>query len=212
MKLRELQQLLGDESVFRTGTLLAGQSSPEHVRRQLSRWVKSGKVLGLRKGIYALANPYAKSQPHPFFLANELRRASYVSLQSALAWYGCIPEFSPATTSVTTERPEELATPLGRFLFRHLKEDLFRGMQRVEVSAGQFARIATPEKALIDLFYLTPHSDHPDYLEELRLEPQGCLEWVRLVEMARELGSGKVIRAVSRLERIFQDSDWGDPL
>ncbi|MFP4166692.1 MAG: hypothetical protein ACLFUF_05940 [Opitutales bacterium] len=211
MKFEELQQLLGDQVVFRTGTLMAGQSSPEHLRRQLTRWVKAGKVLSLRRGVYVLASPYAKSHPHPFVLANALRRASYVSLQSALAWYGCIPEFSPTTTSVTTERPERLQTPMGRFLFRHLRQDLFREMRRVEVSAGQYALVATPEKALVDLLYLTPHSDEEGYLDELRLESRGILKKDRLLKTAEATESGKVIRAVGRLERLFQE-EWGEPL
>lgn len=212
MKFSELQLLCGEQPVFRSGALLAGQSSPAHVRRQLSRWIESGKVMGLRRGVYALAEPYAKSKPHPFALANELRRASYVSLQSALAWYGCIPEFVPVTTSVTTERPEEVVNPLGRFQFRHIRQDMFRGMRRVEVAGGQSALIASPEKALIDLLYLTPHSDQPDYLKELRLEPQNRLEWDRLNDLAESTGSAKVMRAVVHLEPIFKDAEWGAPL
>ena len=212
MKFGELQRLFRDQPVFHSGALLAGQPSPAHVRRQLSRWIESGKVLSLRRGVYALAEPYAKSKPHPFVVANELRRASYVSLQSALAWHGCIPEFVPVTTSVTTERPEEAVNPLGRFLFRHIRRDLFRGMRRVEVADGQSALVAGPEKALIDLLYLTPRSDQTDYLKELRLEPQNRLEWDRLGELAESTGSAKVMRAVVHLEPIFADAEWGAPL
>lgn len=212
MKFEALQELLGDEAVFRTGTLLAGQSAPAHVRRQLARWIRAGKVLVLRRGLYMLAEPYAKVRPHPFVLANEMRRASYVSLQSALAWYGCIPEFAPTTISVTTRRPEQLDTPVGRFLFRHIKRDLFHGMRRLEVSPGQHALIALPEKALMDLLYLTPGSDECGYLEELRLEPGGPLDLDRLEGMAEATGSGKVMRAVSIVRRIFRDGDWGEPL
>ncbi len=204
----DLQRILGDQAVFRTGAILAGQHSPASVRRQLARWVKAGKVVVLRKGLYVLAEPYAKQSPHPFVLANELRRASYVSLQSALAWYGCIPEFAPATTSVTTERPEQLDTPKGRFIFRHVKRDLMWGMLRIEVASSQLALIATPEKALIDLLYLTPDSDRPDYLNELRVEPAGKLQLGVVSEMAERSGSNKVMRAVKYLEGLWRESEW----
>ena len=39
-----------------------------------------------------------------------------------------------------------------------------------EVSPGQRASIATPEKALLDLVYLHPGGDNPAYLRELRLQ------------------------------------------
>ncbi len=212
MTFSDLQRLLGDQAVFRTGTLLAGASSPAHVRRQLSRWVKSGKVHALRRGIYVLAEPYAKRQTHPFLLANEVRRASYVSMQSALAWYGCIPEFAQATTSVTTERPEQLETPKARFIFRHIKRDLFWGMSSLEVSPAQFALVATPEKALIDWLYLTPESDTPAYLDQLRVEPAGRIDVKRLRVLTERAGSQKVLRAVAYLESIWRESDWGEAL
>jgi hypothetical protein len=56
-----------------------------------------------------------------------MRKASYVSLQSALAYHGAIPEHVPMTTSVTTRRPERLQTPIGPFLYRHVKRSFFFG-------------------------------------------------------------------------------------
>jgi predicted transcriptional regulator of viral defense system len=69
------------------------------VRRQISRWVKVGRLHQLRRGLYALAPPYQKIVPHPFLVANRLVQGSYVSLQSALAHYGMIPEYVPVTYS-----------------------------------------------------------------------------------------------------------------
>ena len=156
-----------------------------------------------------LAEPYASQQPHPFVLANEMRRASYISMQSALAWFGCIPEYVSAVTSVTTERPEVLETAKGRIIFRHIKKDLLWGMTRVDVSPSQVALVALPEKALIDLLYLTPGSDHADYLDELRLEPGDRLSPDRLLEMAGRTGSGKVQRAVRYLVQEWEDTERG---
>jgi predicted transcriptional regulator of viral defense system len=111
--------------VFRKGQILAGQSKPASVERQLDRWIKSGCVIMLRRGVYALAEPYAKQEPHPFVVANQIKRASYVSLQSALSHYGMIPEYVPVTTSITTGRPETLNTPMGRYQYRHVARHLF---------------------------------------------------------------------------------------
>src|SRR3990170_8075332 len=115
MKWRQLIEIVGDAPVFETGLLLAGSADPADVRRQLSRWARAGQLYQLRRGLYTLAPPFQKVKPHPFVIANRLVRASYVSLQSALAHYGLIPEYVPVVTSVTTKRPGHWDTPLGRY-------------------------------------------------------------------------------------------------
>ena len=123
MEFDEMLRIVGEEPVFHTGLLLAGDVDHVHVRRQLGRWVKAGKVYQLRRGLYALAPPYQQVKPHPFTAANQLVRPSYVSLQSALAYYGLIPEYVPVTTSVTTDRPREFNSPLGKYRFHHIKKE-----------------------------------------------------------------------------------------
>ncbi|HEC35357.1 MAG TPA: hypothetical protein ENI39_02345, partial [Anaerolineae bacterium] len=65
-------RIVGDEPVFETGLLLAGDVDPRHVRRQLSRWTRAGRLYQLRRGLYALAPPYQKTRPHPFLVANRI--------------------------------------------------------------------------------------------------------------------------------------------
>lgn len=50
-------RIVGEEPVFHTGLLLAGDVDHVHVRRQLGRWVKAGKIYQRRRGLYALAPP-----------------------------------------------------------------------------------------------------------------------------------------------------------
>ncbi len=189
--------------MFTTGMLLAGSASAANSRSQLCRWVKSGKILQLRRGVYSLAPPYAQRDPHPFLIANRLERASYVSLQSALSYHGMIPEHVPVTTSITTRRTERLSTPLGRFEYRHVQRPWFAGFERREVSPGQWAILATPQKALLDLLYLTPGSDSRDYLRELRLQMPPRFDWSNLHRMAEHLRGPKLRRAAHRLEDLL---------
>jgi predicted transcriptional regulator of viral defense system len=149
-----------------------------------------------------LAGPYRKLTPHPFVLANAMKNASYVSLQSALAYFGMIPEHVPAVTSVTTQRPARVETPLGRFLFRHVKKDWFRGYTHMDFGFGQKAFIATPEKALLDLVYLTPGADNYEFLAELRLQSLSGLDQDALVRLARTGRSPKLLRVVKLLEKL----------
>jgi len=185
MRFERLLEIVGQEPVFETGLLLAGDVTPVDVRRQLSRWTASGRLYQLRRGLYALATPYQKVKPHPFLVANRMVRGSYVSLQSALAYYGLIPEYVPVVTSVTTGRPARWDTPLGSYLFRHIQVELLRGYRLGEVSPGQEAFLASPEKALLDLVYLQPGGDSLPYLQELRLQN---LERLDPDELARQAG------------------------
>lgn len=208
MKWNEVLRIAQDKPVFPSSFLLAGRGSTAGVRRQLDRWVKSGRLLRLRRGVYAVAPPYRVGAPHPFLVANHLRRPSYVSLQSALSHYGMIPEFVPLTTSVTTGRPEELDTPLGRFLFRHVKKSAFFGYTQVEISPGQPVFLASPEKALLDLLYLTPGSDSAAYLEELRFEPSDRFDWETLRMHTERIRSRKLKRAVELIRRMERGKSY----
>ena len=195
MEFKRLIEIVGDEPVFETGLLLAGNEEPREVRLQLSRWTKAARVYQLRRGLYALAPPFQKVKPHPFLIANRMVRGSYVSTQSALAHYDFIPEHVPVVTSVTTSRPGRWDTPLGSYKFRHIKTELFRGYRMVELGDGQHAFVATPEKALIDLIYLTPGGDSPDYLRELRLQNLDRLDLDRLEREASLANKAKLRRA-----------------
>jgi predicted transcriptional regulator of viral defense system len=196
MEFERLLDIVADEPVFETSLLLTGDVDPANARRQLSRWTKAGRLYQLRRGLYALAPPFQKAKPHPFLVANRMVRASYVSLQAALAHYGLIPEYVPVVTSVTTARPGRWETPLGVYEFRHVKTDLLAGYRLTDLDGGQKAFVATPEKALLDLIYLQASGDSPDYLRELRLQNLDRLNAEELRRQAERIGSPKLRRAV----------------
>jgi len=213
MEFSRLLEIVDDEPVFETGLLLAGEVDPNDVRRQLSRWVEAGRIYQLRRGLYALAPPFQKVKPHPFLIANRLQRGSYVSLQSALAYYGLIPEVVPVTTGVTTARPGRRETPLGVYEFRRIKAELFFGYRLVEVSPGQRAFVATPEKALLDLTYLHPGGDSPAYLQELRLQNLDRLDLDALQRMAEQAGKPKLRRVAAYVvELVRTEAEEYEPL
>ena len=205
MEFEELLQIVGEEPVFETALLLAGDVDPNHIRRQLSRWVRTGRIHQLRRGVYALAPPSRKLNPHPFVLANLMDHASYVSGQSAMAFYELIPEYVPMVVSVTTSRPARWETPLGDFAYRHIRSDLFAGYKRSPLGNGEFAFVARPEKALLDLIYLTPQSDSREYLAELRLQNLQQLDMVELRRQGELFGRPKIDRAIKILERLVLD-------
>ncbi len=204
MKFSALLETVGDLPLFRSSLLLAGDRHPADVRRQLARWTRSGHIVQLRRNVYVLSAPWRRVEPHPFVIANELHRPSYVSLQSALAHYALIPEAVPVVTSVTTGRPMAFATALGRYTYRHIRPGAFFGYRRVLVLRDQDALVADPAKALLDLAYLTPGGEAAEYLESLRLEALDTISARDLRDHARRWGKAKIGRAVENLLTLKQ--------
>jgi predicted transcriptional regulator of viral defense system len=204
--------MVGGATLFDSSALLAGPDPPSEVRRQLSRWVASGRLIQLRRGLYVLAPPYARASPNVLAVASQIRKPSYVSLQSALSYHGAIPESVPAVTCVTTGRPGRLETPLGEFLYRHLRPRLFWGYREVEIGGGESAYVAFPEKALLDLFYLTPGAIRSPFVQELRLAPD-AMDSQRLQQFAKRTARPKLIRAAALASRVLdKEREGGAPL
>jgi hypothetical protein len=137
---------------------------------------QASEVLRLKPGLFVLAPPYRNSEPHPFVVAGVLHAPSHVSLESALAYHGLIPEAVYQVSSITTERSREFSTPLGVFSFLRVPARAPRaGVEAVEVARNAWAFIASPLRAIADLVYLnkeiTWKKDGLGYLtESLRIE------------------------------------------
>lgn len=204
MEFESLLKMTGEEPIFESALLLAGNVDVRDVRRQLSRWVQAGKVWQLRRGLYTLAPPYQKVKPNPFLAANRMARGSYVSAQSALAYYGLIPEVTPVIVSVTTGRPACWDTPLGRFEFHHIKAALFYGYRLTNLGDGGQAFLAAPEKALLDLIHLYPGAETLEALRALRLQNLERLNLEELQHLAERSGLPKWRRAARNLAALAQ--------
>jgi hypothetical protein len=207
MKFTQLLEIVGERPLFEPSLLLAGDVDPVDLASQLSRWVASGRVRRLRRGLYVVADPYARRAPHPFEIANAIVSPSYVSMEYALGWYGIVPESVFTVTSVTTGRTGVRDTPFGRFAYRHVQPSFLWGYDLVPVSSGPpalraHAYVATPEKALLDLLYFRTHADDRPLLEGLRLELAGRLDVGKLSDMSRKAGSPRLIRAASIVAEI----------
>ena len=142
---------------------------PNFDRCALTRWVASGYIVQLKKGLYAFKE-WIRLPGADQIAANLMYRPSYISLYSALAYYGMIPEFVARTTSVTTLKTVSFSNEMGTFDYRHIKPDLFWGYHMIESINQRMILIALPEKALLDLLYLTPSLKSEEDMLQLRLD------------------------------------------
>lgn len=130
-----------------------------------------------------------------------------MSLQSALAWHGVIPEHVPVVTSVGPGRTQTLYTPLGSFRFNHLAEGLRFGYSRIEVAHRQFAFVASAEKSLLDLVHLTSGGDSQDFIRELRLQNTSAMFLTTLQDLAQRSGKDKLVRAARCTTALLADEE-----
>jgi predicted transcriptional regulator of viral defense system len=204
MRYSQLLYMLGEEPLFETSLLAKEEASPYQAQRRLVDWVKTGKVVPLRRGLYALPKSHRQIAPHPFVVANRLVPNSYISLEMALRYYGLIPEHVAVITSVTTGRPGEWENEFGRFLYRHIHPRYFFGMEHRLIIEGQRAAIATPEKALLDLIYLRKKGDAPEFIQSLRLQNLEQLDLARLQALAERFDKPKIYRAVAVIRELAE--------
>jgi len=154
---------------------------------QLSIWTKKGHLERLKRGIYKFSDYQIKdiSVLANFFLP------SYISCETALNYYGIIPDVSFATTSVTTTKTSTIKTKnYGLFIYHHIKQELFFGYRKINSGSLYSYKIATPEKALFDFLYLQSFRksfDPENCFKEMRLDIEKDFEmnnlkkWQKLV-------------------------------
>jgi hypothetical protein len=79
------------------------------------------------------------------------------------------------------------------------------GYERLDLGAQQAAFVAAPEKALLDLVYLEPDAETPEYLRALRLQGLDRLNFAQLNRLAERAGKPKLRRAVGNLQRLLAE-------
>jgi predicted transcriptional regulator of viral defense system len=117
-------------------------------RKFLLRYTRLGLFWQLKRGYYAFREPTL----HPWFVANKLYSPSYISLDSALSYYGVIPESIYAVTSVTTRITREYKACERLFLFHTIKKRAYTGCRPISIE-GKTILVAELEKALADTLY-----------------------------------------------------------
>jgi len=142
---------------------------PDFDRNNLTRWVKKGYLARLRQGYFAF--PEYKSKPgYSLYFANRIYKPSYISLHTALSFYGMIPEAVVQITSVTSLKTTSFANDFGEYSYKTEKESLMFGFDLKPMADNRTIQFATPEKALLDLLYLYPFYNNEQELQELRLD------------------------------------------
>ena len=166
--------LAQERKIFHTAdlALLWGIENDNTLRTTISRYLKSGTLISLQKGLYATVEP---SRLDPVELARAMVHSmSYLSCESILVERGVIHQVLGVMTMVG-EKSKNLVLP-GHNLHVKVRQLAPRFLYNpLGVSNGQ----ADLERAVADLLYYNPH---------YHLDSPGQIDMDRLRYYQKELG------------------------
>lgn len=140
-----------------TDLAVTGEKS-SYLRILLARYVKSGILMRLKKGMYVrrtYLDEVEKKQNLPAyqeFIANMLNSPSYVSLEYVLYHEGILTEMPVNFTSVTLNKTKKYHNEFGNFIYHSIKPELFLGFKRLKIDEWEILK-ASRAKALFDFIY-----------------------------------------------------------
>lgn len=161
------------------------QVSPANASMLLGRLARHGQVSRLARGKWMLGTASRAvmaeqlAAPYP----------AYVSLQSALFRHGVIEQVPAITFAVTLGRARRIPTPHGMISLHRIPPALFGGFA-VEEDGG---KLATVEKALFDLVYLSPTRSRL-FVKLPEVELPRTFQWPETLRWAKQI-AGKSRRA-----------------
>lgn len=148
-------------------------SNSNTLHKFIQRLEKYSILSRITKGKYI----FPENIKSDFEIANIMTIPSYISLESALSFYGILPQFPYVITSITLLKSSKIDYKEKEFEFNHISESLFWGFEK----KSDFL-IASPEKALIDTLYLASKGLRKIDLDELTLSSLDRKKFYRLAK------------------------------
>jgi len=183
MRFLELKEKIQDQLIFTTNDIKKFDSS--FSLQRLTEWQKRGYIKKITRGYYIFSD-YIIREEDLFVFANQIYQPSYISLESALRYYNFIPEGVFGITSVSTRKTNKIMSSTAEFHYRAVKPTLFFGYQVLESGFKKF-KMATPEKAVIDYFYLNANLKTENDFKSLRINKDLFQEKVQLSSLKEML-------------------------
>jgi len=202
MNFWQLRNQFYDLVCFNINQVYAWQ--PDFEKNNLTRWAKQNLLVKLRNSWYSFPE-HLKMPNIQYFVSNKIYNPSYISLHSALAFYGIIPEAIVQTTAVSSLKKANFENIFGSFSYQQVLPELMFGYEQKSFLNKQSLIFASPEKAILDLLYLYPQYNNKQEIKELRFDEefmQEDLNTERLNEFAEKFQSKTVRNRVDLLLKI----------
>jgi hypothetical protein len=126
--------------------MLSGESDMARLKQRINYYVRTKKLINLRRGIYAKEN-YAPEE-----LACKIFKPAYISLEYVLQKEGIVFQYNPVIT-VVSYLSRNLKIDNHQLHYRKIKDNILYNAAGITMSSTGIS-MATPERALLDKLYL----------------------------------------------------------
>lgn len=160
--------LRSPKTIFSTKdvALLWGEGAENAVRVRLSKYVKGGKLIRLRRGIYAKDGEYDR-----FELATRIYTPSYVSFETVLTREGVNFQYYE-TVFVASYISREIEVAGQNIVFVRVKDYVLSNTAGID-SRGAYS-VATKERAFLDRIYVS---------QDYHFDNLNVLDWDKVFEI-----------------------------
>lgn len=182
-----LENLIVKHGQIVTAGQILGQAETswdyKQAKNLITKLVKNGWLLRIKRGLYAISDLSSRGtlSLSPYMVANLLVSESYVSFESALQQYGMFDQLTGKTISVSLIQYKSVQLSGMEYSFVKTKPEYHFGWQEVQIGS-RTARIATPEKALIDMVNFHKSQYAIDLVIEKLQEYKNDLDMARMID------------------------------
>lgn len=166
--------------------LLWGEEGINAARVRLNNYTKTGKLLRLRRGLYAKDKNYNKNE-----LAGKIFIPSYISFETVLGAAGVTFQYY-SQIFLASYQTNEIVIDGQKYSFKRLKENILMSNLGTDSQGGY--SIASTERAFLDVIYLNKQY----HFDNLR-----SIDWEKVYELLPIYGgNNRMERTVKKLEAI----------
>jgi hypothetical protein len=170
---------------FITGTDLRViiPGTDDHRKALVKRAVHEGYLERVKRDLYLIRTIHNKPLPNSFELAQLVYGPSYISFESALSFYGWIPEAVPVVCSASIKQSKNFKTRFSLFSFEKIPNSAFSLSLSWRAEGNANYLMADPWKAIADIIYFRQKKwDSANALmDDLRIEHDSILQSDRTV-------------------------------
>lgn len=148
---KQTQNLL----IFNKNSLRKLEPKKNALDANIKYWLQNRKTTLLKNGVYLITDRYQNETNKDLYLeyiANQLIKPSYLSLEYTLSKYQLLSEPANALTSVTVKTNREIINSLAAFRYYSISEKLFTGF-KIKHFYDAIILEAQKSKAMFDFLY-----------------------------------------------------------
>ena len=165
----------------------------QQAKNLITKLVKNGWLMRIKKGLYAISDLSNRGFLSLSFyaVAGLLVKDSYVSFEAALQYHGMFDQLTGKTISISLKKFKTARLNNMEYNFIQTKKNLFFGWQEVIID-GKTVRIATAEKALLDIINFRKSKYALDLVIEKIKEHHYDLDFMRLAEYSEKYSEATI--------------------